>query len=111
MECQTEDGTYEGPDQRQERFLVEHMSWLLAAKRTLELELRGFYWWSLMDNYEWNHGMGLKFGLFRVDPDDRAKLRSARPVQGLYQRIVEHGGLPEDSSQTFPVPEALDLGR
>lgn len=102
----TENGTYEGPNERQERFLVEHMAWLLAARRDLELDLRGFYWWSLMDNYEWNHGMGLKFGLFEVDPADGTKTRVARPVHGLYRRVVEHGGLPEDLRARFPVSGA-----
>ncbi len=105
----TENGTFDGPEDRQERFLAEHMSWLLAAQRTLDLDLRGFYWWSLMDNYEWNHGMGLRFGLFRVDPDDRTKTRTARPVQASYQRVVEERGLPSDLADRFPVPAALDL--
>ena len=107
----TENGTYAGPNERQERFLVEHMAWLLAAHRTLELDLRGYYWWSLMDNFEWNHGMSLKFGLFEVDSQDRSKPRIARPVQSMYARIVAERGLPAEFLDRFPVPDALALTR
>lgn len=41
-------------------------------------DVRGFYYWSWVDNYEWNHGLGLKFGLNGLDPVTKG--REARPV-------------------------------
>jgi beta-glucosidase/6-phospho-beta-glucosidase/beta-galactosidase len=41
-------------------------------------DVRGYFYWTLMDNYEWNHGMTWKLGLYGVDPLDAAKARTPR---------------------------------
>ena len=43
-------------------------------------DVRGYFYWTLMDNYEWNHGMTWKLGLYAVDPADPLKLRTPRPL-------------------------------
>jgi beta-glucosidase len=44
------------------------------------VDLRGFFVWSLLDNFEWAEGYGHRFGLVRVDFDtlERVPKRSAR---------------------------------
>jgi beta-glucosidase len=53
-------------DPRRVEFLGRHMA---AAHRALEegVPLRGYFVWSLLDNFEWQHGYTKRFGLFRVD--------------------------------------------
>ena len=48
--------------------------------------VKGYYVWSLMDNFEWQHGFTKRFGVFRVDYDtcDRTWKDSAR----WYQRFL-----------------------
>lgn len=59
-----------------------------------EHDLRGYMYWSLMDNYEWNHGMGMLFGLYGVDL--QSKERSLRPIGERYAEIVaQHGFVVE----------------
>lgn len=55
-------------DQRRIAFLRDHMA---AAERAIAagVPLRGYFVWSLMDNYEWQHGYTKRFGLFHVDFD------------------------------------------
>ncbi|NED93897.1 beta-glucosidase [Phytoactinopolyspora alkaliphila] len=50
--------------------------------------LRGYFAWSLMDNFEWAHGFAKRFGLVHVDYDDqrRRPKTSARWYAGVIRR-------------------------
>ena len=59
-----------------------------------EHDIRGYMYWSLIDNYEWNHGMDMRFGLYEVDVDTKA--RTLRPIGEKYAEIVsDHGFIDE----------------
>ncbi|MBD3236372.1 MAG: beta-glucosidase [Candidatus Eisenbacteria bacterium] len=53
-------------DPRRVAYLREH---LIAAQRAIArgVPLRGYFAWSLLDNFEWSHGFTKRFGLFGVD--------------------------------------------
>ena len=58
---------------------------LAHVRRTIAdgADVRGYFAWSLMDNYEWNHGMGMRMGLYAVDPGSKARhIREAGTVYG-----------------------------
>ncbi len=47
-------------------FMQEHLA-ALARAMALGVDVRGYFYWSLLDNFEWNSGYTKRFGLFHVD--------------------------------------------
>lgn len=54
------------------------------------VDVRGYYAWSLLDNFEWAHGYGKRFGIIHVDYDslERTPKESAR----RYREIIATRG-------------------
>ncbi|XP_061727376.1 cytosolic beta-glucosidase-like [Cydia pomonella] len=52
---------------------------------------QGYFFWSLMDSFEWTSGYGYKFGLYQVDFDDPDKKRTARKSALVYKEIIRTG--------------------
>jgi beta-glucosidase/6-phospho-beta-glucosidase/beta-galactosidase len=61
----------------------------LADAMARGADVRGYFYWSWVDNYEWNHGMAMQFGLNALDPATKA--REPRDVFVRYQEIVAAG--------------------
>lgn len=53
-------------DAKRIRFIEGH---LIHAKRAMDagVDLRGYFVWSLLDNFEWGHGFTQRFGLYHTD--------------------------------------------
>ena len=59
-----QDGQVQDPLRR--AYLADHVG--VAAQAIAEgVPLRGYFVWSLMDNFEWSFGYSKRFGLYRVD--------------------------------------------
>jgi beta-glucosidase len=67
----------------------------LAAHRALAqgVDLRGYYVWSLMDNFEWADGYTQRFGLIRVDFDDPDRKRTPRASFNWYRDVIQNNGV------------------
>ena len=63
--------------------------------------VRGYFWWTLTDNYEWNHGMTENFGLYAVDP--ATKTRTLRPLGQTYAKIVAARQVTGDLVSQYPI--------
>jgi beta-glucosidase len=72
-------------------YLRRHLE---AAHRAIAdgVDLRGYYVWSLMDNFEWAWGYDKRFGIVRVDFDTQQ--RTVKDSGRFYQRVVEENALP-----------------
>lgn len=62
----TENGAPDNRDDRRELWIKRYLYALSEAIRD-GYDVRGYYYWSLMDNFEWDRGYSKKFGLYEVD--------------------------------------------
>ncbi|XP_017186393.1 putative beta-glucosidase 41 isoform X2 [Malus domestica] len=54
-------------DEKRITFHRDYLSNLSAAIRQDNCDVRGYFVWSLLDNWEWNMGYTVRFGLYYVD--------------------------------------------
>jgi len=62
----SENGTSEVKDYLYEDFFFSHLKSLARALND-KVNIFGYFWWSLIDNFEWDKGFGPRFGLIEVD--------------------------------------------
>ncbi|MFH1201399.1 MAG: glycoside hydrolase family 1 protein [Candidatus Omnitrophota bacterium] len=62
----TENGTAETDDNFRWQFIKGHLKYLSRAINA-GVDVRGYLYWSLLDNFEWHHGFKPRFGLTEVD--------------------------------------------
>ena len=86
------------------RYLTQHLIWLARAIQQ-GAEVEGYFVWSIVDNYEWNHGMDMPFGLYAVDPEDPTKQRVARQVAEVYATIAQNREISASLQERFPAPQ------
>jgi beta-glucosidase len=60
------DGADVVDDERRVAYIAGHIEALERA-RELGVDVRGYYVWSLLDNFEWEHGYAQRFGIVFVD--------------------------------------------
>jgi beta-glucosidase len=81
----TENGIADRTDIKRKGYLLRH---LLAVRRARAAghDVRGYFHWTLIDNFEWAHGYEPKFGLFEQTPD----AKNLRPKESaeLYRRLI-----------------------
>lgn len=88
----TENGISDAADSVRPTYLVDHLRAMQAARLAGEARVRGYFHWSLVDNFEWAAGYTQHFGLFAFDPATLA--RRARPSAARYARIARTGNIP-----------------
>lgn len=79
----TDDAADPGDEQRI-RYLHTHLD---AMERAMKAgaDVRGYLYWTLMDDYEWAEGYTVTFGLVAMDPADR--VRRPRPSAAEFTRL------------------------
>jgi len=79
-------------DDRRVAYLHDYLTAAHAAIREDGVDLRGYFVWTLMDNFEWAYGYSKRFGLHHVDfaTGRRTPKGSAR----WYADVIRRHGLP-----------------
>jgi len=89
----TENGVEDDTDTLRPRYLIEHLHQVWRAAN-FNWQLKGYFHWSLVDNFEWERGWTQRFGLWGLDVDTQARVR--RPSVDLYAEICRENGISSD---------------
>jgi beta-glucosidase/6-phospho-beta-glucosidase/beta-galactosidase len=57
-------------------------------------DVRGFFYWSLLDNFEWQFGCAKRFGLLEVDFTNEELPRRMKPLADVYRLACERNCVP-----------------
>lgn len=87
----TECGIASTNDDRRNRFLITYLHEVYRAVQA-GINVKGFFYWSLIDNFEWHRGFDPRFGL--VEVDYATQQRRIRPSALVYTDIIQHNGIP-----------------
>lgn len=63
------------------------------------IDIKGYYFWSSWDNFEWHLGPSMRFGLYECDPVTKDRLR--RPSGELYSRLAHSRKINIQTAEIF----------
>ena len=81
----TENGIADSTDTKRAKYIERHIA---AVQRAMNdgVDVRGYLYWSLLDNFEWESGFGPRFGLIEVDY--KTQKRIIRPSAYIYKQLI-----------------------
>ena len=82
-----ENGIADADDKLRPDFIKEHLAYVHQAI-SQGVEVCGYFYWSLLDNFEWAEGWWPKFGLYAVDR--KTFKRTARESAKVYAQICKN---------------------
>jgi beta-glucosidase/6-phospho-beta-glucosidase/beta-galactosidase len=95
----TENGIADEGDVMRARFIAEHLyqaGWAIQRG----LDLRGYFHWALVDNFEWANGFCPHFGLSSYDMTTKA--RTVRASAQTYASIIQTGTVKQADIDAMP---------
>ena len=92
----TENGLADSDDDMRREYLLDHLRVMRGAMRDGLARVKGYFAWSLMDNFEWSAGYYPKFGFFSFDPEHAGTPRAA-----------QRAALPQNYAVEQPAGRAL----
>jgi len=99
-----EDGTIRVHDHERADYVRLHLGAILDAVEA-GVDVRGYFYWSLMDNFEWAWGYATRFGIVRVDYETQERAVKDSGIQ--YGRIIASRILDsETTAGVSPSPDA-----
>lgn len=90
----TENGIADAGDEKRESFIKDGLKFVHKAISE-GVDVRGYFYWSLLDNFEWDKGFWPRFGLIAVDY--KTQKRTIRPSALQYAKICKSNMLEIDN--------------
>ncbi|MFH1807825.1 MAG: family 1 glycosylhydrolase [Pseudomonadota bacterium] len=75
-------------------YLVEHL-WELGRAIDRGIDVRGYYHWTLSDNFEWAEGTDQRFGAYSVDVEDPLMPRTRNAMGDALAEVARARGIDE----------------
>jgi beta-glucosidase len=100
----TENGVEDSDDHMRPRYLTQHLHQVWRAVN-FNWPVKGYFHWSLVDNFEWERGWTQRFGLWGLDLDTQKRIR--RPSVDLYAEICKENGISSEMVQKY-CPEVFE---
>ncbi len=100
----TENGIECADDHIRPRYITQHVHQMWRAVN-FNWSVKGYFHWSLVDNFEWERGWTQRFGLWELDPETQA--RRKRRSADLYAEICMENGLTSEMVTKY-CPEIYD---
>ncbi|MBC7265170.1 MAG: family 1 glycosylhydrolase [Chloroflexi bacterium] len=94
----TECGVPDNNDSMRPRFILTHLAAVYRAI-VAGAPVQGFYFWSLVDNFEWAEGWSARFGLIYLD--ERTQERLLKRSGSLYGEIIQAGGITPEMVERY----------
>jgi len=99
----TENGVEDAQGTIRPAYLLAHLRKVWAATNS-NWQVRGYFHWSQVDNFEWERGWSQRFGLWGIDPESQQRQR--RPSATLYGAICKENAITADMVRKH-APEML----
>jgi len=89
----TENGWGDVDEDRRLRALIVHLRQVWRAVN-FNWPVKGYYYWTLVDNFEWERGWQQPFGLYALDLESQT--RTPRPTANLYAEVCRTNTLSSE---------------
>jgi beta-glucosidase len=97
-------------DDQAAMYVLEHL-WELGKAIEDGIDVRGYYHWTLADNFEWVEGRLQRFGAYSVDFDDPALPRTLNKQGQALRDIIDARGVTEAVWNTWRLDRYPTAGR
>lgn len=94
----TENGVEDADDDLRPRYLIQHLHQVWRAVN-FNWQIKGYFHWSLVDNFEWERGWTQRFGLWGLDVNTQARIR--RTSVDVYAKICQENGIASEMVQQY----------
>jgi len=79
-------------------YYKHYCNMVLKSVKLDGVSVKGYYAWSLLDNFEWTRGYTEKFGLHRVNMSDPGRVRTPKESAFFYSRLIKENGFVENKN-------------
>ena len=100
----TENGVDGADDRLRPKFIIEHLHQIWRGIN-FNWPVKGYFHWTLVDNFEWERGWTQRFGLWGLDPKTQERVR--RKSAEFYAEICQSNALTSDAVHRY-APEVFD---